>query len=290
MFTIFLLKNLNANDDNRNEEMDFWAFLKEDTAMANSINTNNLFLQYKNAGQVGKRGAVGKEKAGQAEDMLAKFGASASSVELSSEGLSALALQQKNAAGDAGGDAGNVKPGEEKLSQKAQDLLARLREKYGDYDFIVADDVSNPLDASQGSTKGYSVILSTEEIEKMAADEEYADKVMGDVEKAIGTANELADSGKLGEGVSFSRIAISIDSDGNMKLFAELERMSAEQQERLEAAKEKKAEEAEKNEAAEKVYVEVLSKPLHVNTHKAHWLCGCLFVSPTMCRNERVET
>lgn len=220
--------------------------------MANAINTNNLFLQYKNAGQIGsKRGAAGKEKAGQAEDLLKQFGGSAS-VELSSEGLSALALQQKRDAGEAGGNEGTVKPGEEKLSAKAQDLLARLREKYGDYDFIVADDVKNPLDATEGSTKGYSVILSTEEIEKMAADEEYADKVMGNVEKAIGTANQLADSGKLGEGVSFSRIAISIDSDGNMKLFAELERMSAEQQERLAAAREKKAEEAEKNEAAEK--------------------------------------
>ena len=214
--------------------------------MSNAINTNNLFLQYKNAGQVGKRAPnAGKEKPGQGTDIFEKFGGSAS-VELSNEGLSALALQRKNAAGSKGNDAGQVKPGEEKLSARAQDFLAKLREKYGDYDFMVADNVDNPLDASNGSTKAYSVILSTEEIEKMAADEEYADKVMAGVDKAIGVANKIADSGKLGEGVSLSRVAISIDSDGNMKLFAELERMSDEQQERLEAAKEKKAEEAEK--------------------------------------------
>jgi len=220
--------------------------------MSNTINANNIFLQYKNAGQVSKRTAgAGKEKSRQGEDILKKFGGS-TTVELSGAGLSALALQQKNAARNAGDDAGAVKYGEEKLSAKAQDFLAKLREKYGDYDFIVADNVENPLDAAKGSTKGYSVILSSDELEKMAADEEYADKVMGEVEDAIGVANKIADSGKLGEGVSFSQIAVSIDSDGNMKLFAELEQMSADQRERMEAAKEKKAEEAAEAEKTEK--------------------------------------
>ncbi|MBQ9364528.1 MAG: hypothetical protein IJT82_02025, partial [Schwartzia sp.] len=68
-------------------------------------------------------------------------------------------------------------------------------------------------------------------------------------------------SGELGEGVSISRIAISIDSDGNMKLFAELERASAERQERMEAAKDKKAEEAAKKEKADKAKEEEKEKP-----------------------------
>ena len=59
-------------------------------------------------------------------------------------------------------------------------------------------------------------------------------------------ADKLESEGKLGEGVSFSKIAISIDDEGNMKLFAELERASQEQQERLEKAQEKKEEEAKK--------------------------------------------
>ena len=33
-----------------------------------------------------------------------------------------------------------VKSSEDKLSKKAQDFLADLRSKYGDYDFIVAND------------------------------------------------------------------------------------------------------------------------------------------------------
>lgn len=217
--------------------------------MANSINTN-FFLRYKNAEQLGKQNIkAGKEKAAETKDPLAQFGGSAS-VEFSQEGM-ALAVQKKNAKGDGGEGSGSVKSGEEALSPKAQDFLAKLKEKYGDYDFIVADDVDNPLDMANGSTKKYSVILSSQELEKMADDEEYADKVMGQVDKAIGVADHLAESGQLGEGVSFSKIAISIDADGNMKLFAELERASQEQQERLEAAQEKKAEEAKEKEDEE---------------------------------------
>ena len=232
--------------------------------MSNAINTNSLFMQYKNTANIaqsGKRAAEGgKEKANQKEDFLEKFGSS-SSVELSDEGLSALALQRKKALEDAENDSGAVKPGEEKLSAKAQEFLAKLREKYGDYDFFVSEDLSNPLDKTASSTKAYSVLFTPDEIEKMAADEEYADKVMGDVEKAIGVADKLSNSGELGEGVSISRIAISIDSDGNMKLFAELERASAERQERMEAAKDKKAEEAAKKEKADKAKEEEKEKP-----------------------------
>ena len=212
--------------------------------MANSINTN-FFLRYKNAEQLGKQNIkAGKEKAAETKDPLAQFGGSAS-VEFSQEGM-ALAVQKKNAKGDGGEGSGSVKPGEENLSPKAQDFLSKLREKYGDYDFIISDDVDNPLDLTGDGTKKYYVILSSTELERMADDEKYADKVMGQVEKAIGVADKLENSGKLGEGVSFSKIAISIDDEGNMKLFAELERASQEQQERLEKAQEKKEEEAKK--------------------------------------------
>ena len=212
--------------------------------MANSIN-NNFFLRYKSTEQLGKNlPKAGKEKAAEAKDPLAQFGGSAS-VELSPEGL-ALSIQQKGAKDEGENGSAGVKTGEEALSPKAQDFLSKLREKYGDYDFFIADDVDNPLDFNTNSTKKYSVIISSTELEKMAADEEYADKVMGQVEKAIGVADKLESEGKLGEGVSFSKIAISIDAEGNMKLFAELERASQEQQERLEKAQEKKEEEAKK--------------------------------------------
>ena len=54
----------------------------------------------------------------------------------------------------------------------------------------------------------------------------------------------------LGEGVQFSQLSVSFDSEGNMKLFAQLEQLSTEQQERLEAAKEKHAEEQKANDEA----------------------------------------
>ena len=234
----------------RGEEREFEKGSKEDKAMANTINSN-YFMQYKNASQIGKRmTAVGKgsgQGAGKAEDVLDKYGAS-SSVELSGDGLAALANQQRmtvNGAGD--GSSGMVKAGDEgKLSAKAQDFLAKLREKYGDYDFIVADNVDDPSELTKGSTKGYSVVLSSEEIEKMAGDEQYADEIMGKVADAVDMADRIAASGELGEGVQFKHIAISFDDQGNTKLFAQLEKMSADQRERLEAAKEKKAEEKEK--------------------------------------------
>ncbi len=230
--------------------------------MANSIN-NNFLLRYKSTEQLGKNMFKGsKEKASEAKDPLAQFGGSAS-VELSQEGL-ALAVQQKNDKGDGGDASGGVKSGEEALSPKAQDFLAKLREKYGDYDFFVADNVENPLDfdGAGNSNKRYYVILSNEELEKMADDEEYANKVMGQVEKAIGVADKLESEGKLGEGVSFSKIAITIDAEGNMKLFAELERASQEQQERLEKAQEKKEDEAAKADKEKEKEAEEEQPPL----------------------------
>ena len=85
---------------------------------------------------------------------------------------------------------------------------------------------------------------------------------MGQVEKAIGVADKLEKYGKLGEGVSFSKIAITIDAEGNMKLFAELERASQEQQERLEKAQEKKEEEAAKADKEKEKEAEEEQSPL----------------------------
>ena len=193
--------------------------------MTNAINSN-YFLQYQNAGQIGKNlAAQGKSEGG--ANALASYLADAT-VEISNEGLNAL-NQAQNAQND-----------EETLSDKAKSYLASLREKYGDYDFVI----SNNLDASQtiGSEKEYSVILTAEELEQMANDDEYAEKVMGQVGDAVNTLKNLSEA-DLGEGVQFSQLSITFDSDGNQNLFAQLEKLSADQKERLEAAKEKRAEE-----------------------------------------------
>ena len=204
--------------------------------MANTINAN-FFKAYQSAGQFSKRATTATKQTNTAEkNSAANFGANAN-VELSDAGLSALKLQSDNV--DENAD-GAVQSDEQKLSAKAQSYLENLRKKYGDYDFIV----SNDMDTSKtvGNTKEYSVMFTTEELEKMADDEDYAKKVMGQVGNAVDMLKNISEK-DLGEGVQFAQLGVSFDSEGNMKLFAQLKKLSADQKERFEAAKEKRAEE-----------------------------------------------
>ncbi len=148
---------------------------------------------------------------------------------------------------------------EEKLSEKAQELLKNLREKYGDYDFMVGNSDEEFESLSKTGSKEFSVIISSDELEKMANDEAYADEKMSMVEKAVEMCKRVCeengystDSDKEGENGRINKISVSIDGDGNMKFFAEIEKLSAKQKERIEKNKEKKAEEQEKAEKAKK--------------------------------------
>lgn len=201
--------------------------------MANTINTI-YSPQFK--GTTFGKGATYSKAAAAEKNSFAGY-VDDTTVELSDAGLNALnKLQSDTVDNNAGGA---VASDESKLSAKAQNLLDKLREKYGDYDFFVSDN----LDTAQtvGSSKEYSVLFTTEELERMAEDDDYAQKVMGNVGKAVDTLKDLSEK-DLGEGVQFSQLSVSFDGDGNMKLFAQLEKLSADQQERLEAAKEKRAE------------------------------------------------
>ncbi|MBQ7478076.1 MAG: hypothetical protein IJT01_04140 [Selenomonadaceae bacterium] len=213
--------------------------------MGNMINTAYSSQLYKSIGQAAKNASSANKgnNSDKAKDpFMEKYGGDFN-VELSSDGLAALANQRKQELDNAGSQEESLNP-EQKLSAKAQDYLAKLREQYGDYDFIIADDVNDPKALDQ-ATKQYSVILRGDELERMANDEDYAAEVMGKVESAIDMTKRIEEKGELGEGVQFKRIAISFDDDGNMKLFAELEKMSEQQKERMEKAKEKRAEEKE---------------------------------------------
>ena len=225
--------------------------------MASTIHSNITNLYYKNASQALKGGAMGKgtaaglagkadkgDKADKPKDpFMEKYGGDFD-VELSKDGLAALEQQRMKIVGKADKD-GGTPSAEDRLSDKAKDYLAKLREKYGDYDFIIADDVNDPKAMDQ-ATKQYSVILRGDELERMANDEEYAAGVMEKVESAIDMTKRIEEKGELGEGVHFKRISITFDDDGNMKLFAELEKMSEQQKERMEKAKEKREEEEAK--------------------------------------------
>ena len=203
--------------------------------MLNTIGLNNL-LQYQNQ----KAGALSNAAQNKTDaNPVAKYSAD-TVVDISQEGINALE-ESKNAA----------QTDEQKLSAKAQGYLEKLRKQYGDYDFFVSDN----LDTAQtvGGSKEYSVLFTTEELEKMADDDEYAGKVMGNVGKAVDMLKDLSEK-DLGEGVQFSQLSVSVDDEGNMKLFAQLEKISEDQAKRFEEAKEKRAEkqkEAEENAKAE---------------------------------------
>lgn len=189
--------------------------------MLNAINAN-LLRTYQSAGQLGNQATNLNQPTTESNP----FAPANANVEISEEGLALSKVQPID--------------DEQKLSAKAQDYLAKLREKYGDYNFVV----SNDMDTSKtlGSDKEYSVMFSTEELEKMAADDEYAEEVMGQVGKAVDMLKNISEK-DLGEGVQFSQLGVSFDSEGNMKIFAQLEKLSEEQQKRLEEAREKRAEE-----------------------------------------------
>lgn len=140
---------------------------------------------------------------------------------------------------------------EEKLSKKAQDFLKNLREKYGDYDFMVGNRTDDLMALSKSGCKEFSVIFSNAEIERMANDEKYAEEKMQGVAGSVKMARRIAE--EYGFGSAFdkdsaqngviNKISVVVNDDGSMKLFAELEKSTAKQRERIDKAREAKAEE-----------------------------------------------
>ena len=145
-------------------------------------------------------------------------------------------------------DAGKTKAVEQKkvqLSDSATKLLKELKKTYGNTDFIVADyetDEEAAAYLSRGRAK-YSVLITPDELEKMAADESVKNenlKVLDDAFKKLDQMKE-----KLGEkGQEVSRLGISIGSDGEVSYFAELEKVSEKQRERIEENRESNREKA----------------------------------------------
>lgn len=158
---------------------------------------------------------------------------------------------------------------ESKLSSKAQDFLKNLRSKYGDYDFLVGNSSDDLKTLSKSGSKEFSVIFSNAEIERMANDEKYAEEKMQGVEGAVKMSKRIAEEngfasalGENGENGTINKISIVVGDDGSTKIFAELEKSSDKQKERISKAREKKAEEkkAADKKAAEKKAKEKLEK------------------------------
>ena len=129
--------------------------------------------------------------------------------------------------------------GETQLSEKAQSLLKKLRDNYGDMDFFVADfsKGDNVKDILSKAGKEFSVIFTVEELEKMASDEkyekEYMEKVQGSRRMSEQIDKEYGFTSASGEAASrtkVSKIGISINENGTTTFFAGLEKARKEKQ------------------------------------------------------------
>lgn len=140
------------------------------------------------------------------------------------------------------------------LSKKAQELLEELKKTYGNMDFMVADYESDEEAAAYlaRGTKEYSVLIEPETLEAMAADEETKNKYIGILDDAVGKLSDMKE--QLGDKEEeVTHIGMSIDGDGNVTFFAELEKVSERQKEFVEKMQEsKKAEKEEQEENGEK--------------------------------------
>lgn len=145
---------------------------------------------------------------------------------------------------------------EANLSKKAQDFLKNLREKYGDYDFMIGNSTDDLKALSKTGSKEFSVIFSSAEIERMANDEKYAEEKMQGVAGAVKMAKRVAEEygfgSASGENGVINKIGVTVDDSGKMKLFADLEKTTSKQRERIEANREKRAEEKKAADKAKK--------------------------------------
>ncbi len=162
-----------------------------------------------------------------------------------------LKAYQKNAGGIHMEEKKKVED-ELELSEAAKNLLAELKEKYGDIDFFVAE-FSTDEEAQyyhNQSTKKYSCVIDPKTLEEMAADEAVKEKYVG----IIDTADEKFDQVKeeLGEDADqIKRMGITVDREGVVTYFAELTKQTVRMQEEL--RNEQKAMQAEKKERNEKI-------------------------------------
>ncbi|MCM1256811.1 MAG: DUF6033 family protein [Roseburia sp.] len=151
-----------------------------------------------------------------------------------------------------------------KLSDNAKALLAELRRRYGNMDFMVAsfDSDEEAQEYLSRGTKEYSVLIDPEELEKMATDSDYKEKNLSIIEESTGKLNEIKD--QLGDKKDeVVNLGVSIGKDGTVSYFAELQKMSDKQKEHIEKTKEAKKEEDAKTarEQAKKAEKEWMEKP-----------------------------
>lgn len=111
----------------------------------------------------------------------------------------------------------------QKLSSTAQSYLERLKNKYGNMDFIIADyDTDEEADELLANGKGeYNVLITPDLLEKMAADESVAAEYEGVIESSVNdiktARNELGEDADM-----IDKFSITLNSDGTVSITAML--------------------------------------------------------------------
>lgn len=152
-----------------------------------------------------------------------------------------------------------VKNSESKLSAKAAAFLEKLRNTYGDFNFFVGNKGDDLRSLLKTSDKEFSVIFSSEELEKMASDEKYAEEKMDAVRGAVRMCEQINEQFGFGvlenDGTDSSlitKIGISFKEDGSVSYVAELQKISENQKESIVKLREKRAEEKKETARREK--------------------------------------
>lgn len=146
--------------------------------------------------------------------------------------------------------------GDVQLSDKAKEYYAKLKEKFGNVDFVlVSKDMKEQVEANAsryGNASKPIVLIDDEKIEKMANDPEYAKKYEGiigsSLEKLEAARNSIAASG-----ATLKNFGMSVGEDGKTSFFAVIEKASeAANRIREKNIEKHKAEKAEEKKKAEK--------------------------------------
>ncbi len=153
--------------------------------------------------------------------------------------------------------------GDVNLSDKAKEYYAKLKEKFGNVDFVlVSKDMKEQVEANAsryGNASKPIVLIDDEKIEKMANDPAYAKKYEGIIESSLNKL-EAARNSIAASGATIKNFGMSVGEDGKTSFFAVLEKASDAankiREKNIEKHKAEKAEEkkkAEKKEAKERL-------------------------------------
>lgn len=136
------------------------------------------------------------------------------------------------------------------LSDRAKALLQELKRTYSNMDFMVADYESEEEAASylgRGS-KEYSVLIDSEELERMASDDNVKEQNLSILDNAVGKLDEMKN--QLGDKENeVVRMGVSIGKNGEVSYFAELEKAGERQKEFVDRIRENKKENAREADA-----------------------------------------